>query len=131
MNAVARRAVGAAAVSLAILASAAFQTAGGPPRPVLIVNATGQTMTHFYASTPGFNVWEEDLLGEDVIPDGASARIDVENGSGRCLYDFRARLADGAVLDRRGINVCEITEYRYMRIDTNDDNAPPTPSTSP
>ncbi|WP_439477324.1 hypothetical protein [Brevundimonas sp.] len=110
---IARRAVTSAALSLAVLGSAALQTPDGQPRPVLIINATGQTITHFHASTPGFNVWEEDLLGERVIANGAAMRIDVDNGSGRCLYDFRARLADGVVLDRRGINACEVAEYRY------------------
>jgi len=110
---IAWRAVAAAGLFLAVLGSAALQTPDEQPRPVLIVNATGQTITHFYASTPGFNVWEEDLLGERVIANGASIRIDVNNGSGRCLYDFRARLADGVVLDRRGINACEVAEYRY------------------
>lgn len=112
-EAIARRTLGAVVLSLAVLGSAAFQSDRAPARPVLIVNATGQTITHFYASTPGFNVWEEDLLGEDVIPNGASRRIDVNNGSGRSRYDFRARLADGAVLDRRGVDVCGIAEYRF------------------
>ncbi|MDP3800600.1 hypothetical protein [Brevundimonas sp.] len=113
LNVIVRRTFGAAALSLAILGSAAFQMADCPSRPVLIVNATGQTITHFYASTPGFNVWEEDLLGDRVIPNGASARIDVNNGSGRCRYDFRARLADGTELDRWGVDVCRIAEYRF------------------
>ena len=113
LNVIARRVVGAAALSLAVFGSTAFQTADGSSHPVLIVNATGQTITHFYASTPGFNVWEEDLLGEDVIPNGASRRIDVNNGSGRCRYDFRARLADGAELDRRNVEVCGFADYRF------------------
>jgi len=113
LNVIARRAVPAAALSLAVFGSMGFQTADGPSHPIQIVNATGRTMTQFYASTPGIDVWVEDLLGRDVIPDGASARIDVSNGSDRCVYDFRARLDDGAILDRPDINVCEITEYRY------------------
>ncbi|HWQ86361.1 hypothetical protein [Brevundimonas sp.] len=112
-EAIARRTLGAVALSLAVLGSAAFQSDRAPSRPVRIVNATGQTITHFYASTPGFNAWEEDLLGEDVIPNGASMRINVDNGSGRCRYDFRARLANGAELDRRGVEVCRIAEYRF------------------
>lgn len=112
-KAITRRALGAVALSLAVLGSAAFQSDRAPSRPVLIVNATGQTITHFYASTPGFNVWEEDLLGENVIPNGASARVDVNNGSGRCRYDLRARLADGSEPFRPDVEVCGIAGYRF------------------
>ena len=70
-------------------------------------------MTHFYASNSGRNDWEEDILGEDVLPSGASVRINIDDGSGACIYDFKARFADGDELIRYRINVCEITEYRY------------------
>ncbi len=108
-----KQATGVFALLAMMAGLAAFAPARDQARPVLIINATGQTILRFYASTPGFNVWEEDLLDREVIENGASARIDVANGSGRCLYDFRAELADGSRLDRRQVNVCEITEYRY------------------
>jgi predicted amidohydrolase len=108
----AHRVIRIAAASCAVLGLAAFQV---PPqtRPILLVNETGQTITHFYASTPGFNVWEEDILGSDVIPAGAKIRIHIDNGSGRCRYDLRARLADGAEPYRRDVDLCEITEYHF------------------
>ena len=112
-NAFARRAVLAAVLTVATLGTMGFQSTDGQDRRVLIINETGVTMTHFYASNSGQNNWEEDILGRDVLPSGSSVRINIDDGSGACVYDFRARFSDGDVLNRFRINVCEITEYRY------------------
>lgn len=109
----ARRAVLAAAISAVALGTMGFQSNDGQDRRVRIINATGVTMTHFYASNSGEGDWQEDILGQDVLASGASVRINIDDGSGACLYDFRARFADGDVLERYRINVCQISEYRY------------------
>ena len=40
-------------------------------------------------------------------------RIDFDDGTGYCMFDFRAVFSDGDVLIREEINVCEIPSYRY------------------
>jgi hypothetical protein len=82
-------------------------------RHVTIVNETSSTMMRFYASNAGKTSWEEDILGSRVLKPGQSVRINVDDGSGACLYDFRADFNDGDKLTRNGINVCEIGTYRY------------------
>lgn len=109
----ARRAFIAAAVSAVALGSMAFQSNDGQDRHVRITNATGVTMTHFWASSAGEENWQEDILGADVLPNGSAVRINIDDGSGACVYDFRARFADGDVLERYRINVCRVSEYRY------------------
>tara|TARA_R110000782_G_scaffold107080_1_gene195468 strand:+ start:1343 stop:1747 length:405 start_codon:yes stop_codon:yes gene_type:complete len=109
----ARRAFLAAAVSAVALGSMAFQSNDGNDRRVLIINATGVTMTHFYASNSGENDWQEDILGQDVLRNGASVKVNIDDGSGACIYDFKARFADDDELERYRINVCQISEYRY------------------
>lgn len=109
----ARRAILAATLSAVALGTMGFQSNDGQDRRVRIINATGVTMTHFYASNSGENDWQEDILGADVLANGASVRINIDDGSGACIYDFRARFADGDVLERYRINVCQISEYRY------------------
>ena len=42
-----------------------------------------------------------------------SDMINIDDGSGACLYDFKAVFDDGDVLTRNQINVCQISEYRY------------------
>ncbi len=112
-KAFARRAVLAAAISAVAFGTMGFQSNDGQDRCVRIINVTGVTMTHFYASNSGANDWEEDILGRDVLANGASVVINIDDGSGACLYDFKARFADGDELIRYRINVCQITEYRY------------------
>lgn len=112
-KAFARRAVLAAAISAVALGTMGFQSNDGQDRHVRIINATGVTMTHFYASNSGENDWQEDILGRDVLANGASVRINIDDGSGACIYDFKARFADGDELERYRINVCQISEYRY------------------
>ena len=109
----ARRAVLAAAISAVALGTMGFQSNDGQDRRVRIINATGVTMTHFYASNSGEADWQEDILGQDVLTSGSSVVINIDDGTGACLYDFKARFADGDELLRYRINVCQITEYRY------------------
>jgi len=82
-------------------------------RNVRIINETSWTMVEFYASNVGADTWEEDILGYDVLPSGDSIMMDIDDGTGYCLYDFKAVFADGDVLTRERIDVCTISSYRY------------------
>ncbi|WP_019994382.1 hypothetical protein [Aureimonas ureilytica] len=84
-------------------------------RRVDIENQTGETLTHFYASVTSTDDWEEDILGADMIEDGETFNIDIDDGSGSCRYDFKAVFEDGDVLMKRNINVCKIATYTYSR----------------
>ena len=48
-----------------------------------------------------------------MLRNGASVVINIDDGTGACLYDFKARFSDGDELERYRINVCQISEYRY------------------
>jgi len=101
----------AALVGLFILVNVAPSQAEN--RRVRIINETSWTMVEFYASNVGADTWEEDILGYDVLPSGDSVMINIDDGTGYCLYDFRAVFADGDVLVRERVDVCEISSYRY------------------
>lgn len=102
-----------AAVAAATLAFTAAAPATGADRRVRIINDTSVTMTQFYASNVDTDSWEEDILGSDVLRSGQSVRVNIDDGTGACVYDFKAVFADGDVLVRQNINVCRISEYRY------------------
>ena len=82
-------------------------------RHVDIVNKTGKTLKHFYASTTGTDSWEEDILGRDVIADGETFDIDVDDGSGACKYDFKAVFENGASSVHNNVNVCQVSSFTY------------------
>ena len=91
------------------------QSRDGYDRRVTIRNRTGWTMLRFYASDSRSDDWEEDILGDDVLPDGDDVRINIDDGSGACLYDFKAVFTNGQELVRQRINVCQVSEYSYTR----------------
>lgn len=91
------------------------QSRDGLNRRVRIHNQTGWTMTHFYASDSRIEDWQEDMLGADVLAAGASIMMNIDDGSGACLYDFKARFSNGQELTRMRVNVCEIADYYYTR----------------
>ena len=106
----ARAAVGAA-VAAAALMSASVSHA--EDRHVRIINETSHTMVSFYASNTARNTWEEDILGRDELGPGQDVNVNVDDGSGHCLFDFKAVFDNGQVLIRHNINVCETSSYRY------------------
>jgi hypothetical protein len=91
------------------------QSRDGYNRRVRIHNQTGWTMTHFYASDSRVSSWQEDILGSSVLPAGRSIMMNIDDGSGACVYDFRARFSNGQYLERFQINVCQVADYYYTR----------------
>ena len=87
----------------------------GYNRRVRIHNQTGWTMLRFYASDSRKSSWEEDILGSSVLGNGRSVTINVDDGSGACVYDFKAEFTNGQVLTRMNVNVCQIADYYYTR----------------
>jgi len=82
-------------------------------RRVRIVNNTGFTMVAFYGSNQGADNWEEDILGNDVLPSGASVTINFDDGTGYCIFDFKAVFEDGDELTDFGNNICELGTFTY------------------
>lgn len=97
-------------VAAMMLVSVASQAAD---RSVDIVNKTGLTMIHFYASNSGTNSWEEDILGNDKLANGDTQPINVKDGTGACKFDFKAVFAGGASSIRENIDVCSISTFTY------------------
>ncbi len=106
-----RQGLFAAALAAASLICAS--SAQAEDRHVRIINETSHTMVHFYASNTASKSWEEDILGRDVVKPGDDVNINIDDGTGHCKYDFMAVFDDGDKLVRHGINVCEISSYRY------------------
>ncbi len=82
-------------------------------RHVTIFNNTGQTISRFYGSNAGSNSWEEDILGSDVLPSGASTTINFDDGTGYCTFDFKAVLSDGTPVIETGVDVCTTSAVTF------------------
>ncbi len=101
------------ALTGAALGAALALPASALDRRVRIVNNTGYTMVEFYGSNKGTDSWEEDILGYDVLPSGRSVVIDFDDGTGYCIFDFKAVFEDGDEVTSFGKNVCELGTFTY------------------
>lgn len=106
------------AQSVPVVAASASATKGQPAasaqnRKVRIINETRHTMMRFYASNVDRTDWEEDILGQGTLNSGASVVINIDDGSGACLFDFKGVFDDGDEVIQNRINVCEIESFRF------------------
>lgn len=72
-----------------------------------LVNSTGQTIERVYVSPSRSNNWGPDVLGNGVLPAGASTWV--VPGFGDCLLDVRVTYQGGRSEERRQINACSLS----------------------
>ena len=102
------------AAALAILACATLATPlAAQDRRVRINNQTSFDIYEFYASNVDATTWEEDILGSNILPAGESIMIDIDDGSGACLFDFKAVFEDDDEVISNNNNVCELTDFNF------------------
>lgn len=104
--------IAVAGLALALLVAGAMN-ASALDRRVQINNKTSYDIVQFYASNTGTDNWEEDILGEDVLPSGQSVMINIDDGSGYCKYDFLAVFEDGDKVTSTDNNVCELATFNF------------------
>ena len=106
-------AASAAVKPAAPMAAVATVAVDNQDRRVNIVNQTGFTIMEFYASSVGQNNWQEDILGANVLPAGRSVVVNIDDGTGYCLYDLKAVFEDGDEAVKYRVNVCEISTFNF------------------
>jgi hypothetical protein len=77
-------------------------------RRIRIKNETGQDIVSLSASSAESG-WSGAVLGG--LPSGKAAMASIDDGSGACVYDFTAELADGSTRDAPGVNVCDLSVF--------------------
>jgi len=102
-------ATGALAIGAVILALNA--PAQAYDRDMVLYNDTDQSIVGFFASNVGEDSWQENILGGRILDSGGRVLMDLDDGSGYCLFDFKTVLDDGTSLIRPRVNVCEDTSY--------------------
>ncbi|WP_372840647.1 hypothetical protein [Phaeovulum sp.] len=100
-------ALGAALVATSAIPASALD------RRVRIVNNTGYTMVEFYGSHTDAKTWQEDILGRDVLSPYSSVNVNFDDGTGYCIFDFKAIFNNGREAVDYNINVCEIGSFTY------------------
>ena len=96
-----------------IMLAASALGVGAVDRNVTIHNDTGVTIYRFYSTNSGASRWGNDVMGNSTLPDGSAMRLNFDNRFGYCSFDFRAEFSDGSVLEKSGVDVCQIGDYYY------------------
>jgi hypothetical protein len=77
----------------------------------MLDNTSSTGVNEFYASPVNVRNWEEDILGQDVLPSGDAVRITIADGRSVCEYDLRIVFEDSEVLEDAGVNLCDTGSY--------------------
>jgi len=94
-----------ASVLMAVLLFAPASVAR--PANVTFTNQSGQTVWTLNVSPSNNNTWEEDILGEDTLANGASVTVSFEVAADQCLWDIRFTYENDERREVRGVNLCE------------------------
>ena len=101
-------------LSLALCMTLGATTAAlATDRNVTIHNDTGNTIYRFYSTNSGSSHWGSDVMGDSTLPTGNAMNLNFDNKQGYCNFDFHAEFEDGSVLEKQGVNVCEVGDYYY------------------
>ena len=99
----------AAILACSTVAASAYSDSYG--REIVLVNKSSKTITEFFASNIRRDTWEEDMLGDYVLRPGETVRLNMDDGTGFCLFDFKATFTNGTTLVRRKVNICRGGQY--------------------
>lgn len=61
---------------------------------VEVTNNTGYDIYYLYVSHAKSKSWEEDVLNDDILPDGHTVRVNL-SGAKSSIFDIRAKDEDG------------------------------------
>ena len=75
-----------------------------------IVNRTGYQIDKIFVAPSKSDDWEEDVMGDDVIEDGATQPITFDGSTSTCKYDLKAVYHDGDTAEWGGLNLCEVSK---------------------
>jgi len=85
----------------------------GKNRRVVMVNDTTTDILRLYGSNVGADDWQEDVLGEEILAAGNRVRVNWDDGTCYCTFDFKAVYRDGTTSIKKGVNVCTIESFRF------------------
>jgi hypothetical protein len=90
---------------------AAAGSARAYDRHIELINETHLSVTSFFASNVGTDSWEDDVLGNGALPSGYQVRVNLDDGSQYCHFDFKTTFSNGTSIVRRNVDVCGFASY--------------------
>jgi hypothetical protein len=59
-----------------------------------LVNRTGYDLSHVYVAPTKSDDWGEDIMGQDIVPDGATVNVTFSRAASTCRWDLKVDYAD-------------------------------------
>ena len=97
-----------AATPATVPGSAGAQATG--KQDFTLVNATGVEINAVHISPHSANDWEEDILGQDTLADGAHVDIHFKRGEKAAMWDLRIEDKAGNPIEWENLNLLEISK---------------------
>ncbi len=81
------------------------------PQDFDLDNETGYTIKNLYISPTTTNDWQEDVLGQDTLDNGATVHVHFPGGRGEtCEWDMKIAYNDDSSHEWTGVNLCSISK---------------------
>jgi hypothetical protein len=78
-----------------------------------IHNLSSIPIVRLYVSSSGTNDWEEDVLQSNILEPGQVYRLNFGNEAQGCMHDLKAIFRNGAVVEEREVNLCQVTDFNF------------------
>ena len=75
-----------------------------------LVNATGVEIDKVFISPHSSDDWEEDILGQDTLPDGQQVEIKFHRAEKSPVWDLRIEDSKGNSIEWENLNLLEISQ---------------------
>jgi len=104
-------------MNIRLLAIAAAFAVAGPQAALAgaqdftLINKTGYEIGEVYVSPSKASDWEEDVLGQDVLANGANVDIGFSRGTDACHWDMKVVYTiDSTSAEWTDFNLCEVSK---------------------
>ncbi|HTL88363.1 MAG TPA: hypothetical protein VL134_03120 [Leptolyngbya sp.] len=89
-----------------------MQSAQAEDLQFTLYNHSSKMLTEFYVEPTASKTWGENILQEAIAP-GESATVTIADGKTTCEYGIRGEFAEGQIIERDALDLCELGSYTY------------------
>jgi hypothetical protein len=82
----------------------------GPVLDFSLINKTGLVLSEVYVSPSDSDEWGEDVMGRDVLANGATVDISFSRAETTCSWDLKVVDSDNEDIVWEKINLCKASE---------------------
>ena len=82
-------------------------------RNLKLVNETRFAIAEFYATNVAKDGWGDNRIAGQPLAAGASVALDLDDGTGYCLFNLRAVFDDGDEIVSESVNICDAGRFYY------------------